>query len=154
MRSYSLTSTTLPNPIPIDNNKMFGTTSRDEIYGRRPSQSAKSPPAPLLAFRDFSKEAEERAKAGLSPTAPSPIATMAAGAPATGAAPISPTADKTDRRAHVVGSRSELYGRRPSQVGRDGRVPPAGKPEWIKGGADDSAVFEDDEEDKPEAKKA
>ncbi|CAK9785167.1 unnamed protein product [Cutaneotrichosporon oleaginosum] len=149
MRKYSLTDTTLPTSIPKPS--MFGTTSRDEIYGRRPSQTAKSPPAPLLAFRDFSKEAEERAKAGLSPTAPSPIATMAA-APAGGA--ISPTADKTDRRAHVVGSRSELYGRRPSQVGRDGRVPPAGKPEWVKGGADDSAVFEDDEDDKAEAKKA
>lgn len=151
MRSYSLTSTTLPNPIPIDNNKMFGTTSREEIYGRRPSQSTQAPAAPLLAFRDFSKEAEERAKAGLSPTSTSPIATMAS---AGSAAPISPTADKTDRRAHIAGSRTELYGRRPSQVGRDGRVPPAGKPEWVKGGGDDRAVFEDDEEDKPEAKKA
>ncbi|GMK59719.1 hypothetical protein CspeluHIS016_0803250 [Cutaneotrichosporon spelunceum] len=150
MRSYSLTGTTLPNPIPIDNSRMFGTTSREEIYGRRPSQTAQSPPAPLLAFRDFSKEAAERAK-GSSPVAGTSLGAGASAlANANADAPLAPTHDKTDRVAHMAGSRAELYGRRPSLVGPDGRVPPAGKPEWVKGSsaAQESAVFEDDDEDK------
>lgn len=133
---------------------MFGTTSRDEIYGRRPSQSDPTPPAPLLAFRDFSKEVAEKAKS-----------------------PTSPVSDKTDKRAHVVGSRNELYGhsgtkatadaaaaeaerlqreqrnryhvagsrgelygRRPSLVGPDGHVPPAGAK------IEENAVAEEEEE--------
>ncbi|BEJ10652.1 hypothetical protein CspHIS471_0100740 [Cutaneotrichosporon sp. HIS471] len=134
---------------------MFGTTSREEIYGRRPSQTAKSPPAPLLAFRDFSKEATERSKTGTSPIATTSTPTSLSNA---GAA-MSPTHDKTDRLAHIAGSRGELYGRRPSLVGPDGRVPPSGKPEWVKGASGEAhPVFEENvfEEDdvKPEAKKA
>lgn len=141
---------------------MFGTTSRDEIYGRRPSASQATPPAPLLAFRDFSKEAA----AAKSPTATSPIS------------------DKTDKRAHIVGSRNELYGhsatvrataaaeaerlererlerearnrhhvaqsrgelygRRPSLVGPDGHIPPAGS----AGKVPENAV-EEEKEEKP-----